>query len=959
MPGPFYFAWAGGAIEAQTTTVINGTTHGALLDTVGLVGDSGDANSAGRQLINLASTQGLEADNLYELQGPGIAAGTYFLFDDTILSGLPNSVNLSQAAGAHINASFVATRAVNVGVGLGTLTHGSSTITLADVNLPAGTYGIFGTGIGETDIPVITETGTTFTGGGGVMIIAAAFLVYNGAGTGQLAILAAQQHIRDGFDSFGQPTKITTYTVAQQPVRATASGQFALALSGFPTADRRLIDGIPASALTSLTPGLVYNISGNGIPVGATFVAPASGSTSLTLDQPATASDLNAILTINGPRTPDAPFNAAVHNRFDEDIVALEIAQEEGGLATLNMTIRNPKVGLLALGRNLWCWLSWDQNWPSGSPSLQPLFNGRLIGVPKLQADELVELQFLARPDDLTAQKFTLSESLKVLPYFDAVWLTLTPTPDTVLETYSSLYHVDRTSLQVTTSDILVGEAGTVAIGEDHAIYDRFSLSYGQPPLVATAVSGTVNWQQQAEGLLDVTGTIVSAFHAGGSGYSRPLYVGPFSTVFTSFPGSAWIVGGAGIIQCLCGDGLKSDWPKPGTSIGGGWSLSNLNDSQGSPLCYILDASMTAQGGWLTPATYDVNYTAAAPTDTAPTNVGLVTSTLSSYAVSFPLSAFKIRMHLEYRADRRRTETITAVIAAGVQRELSDSSESDRETISLTSEYVSQGIDPDGALPIGNLSYRSYFQTDRGARSFEYLLLAARAKMRARARAVDIAFAVNWATAVPITLRHSVTLTDRRLPGGTATGKVKSYRLSVRGGVMLGEFTIGCAIGTGSVETPQAGTLSYVNAGYVNPGYQIVTGMQEPLITGEIAYQTLDNFVVADDGLDLTHLTESMAVNECVVTNGLKTQMTRLNAFQGAVATTYGDPLSTMKTMTTTVTLDLKPVAGAEFHTDFFPAVTALTLPKTIDLSAAAGATLWDVNATSWDGATTGWDLPP
>jgi hypothetical protein len=41
-------------------------------------------------------------------------------------------------------------------------------------------------------------------------------------------------------------------------------------------------------------------------------------------------------------------------------------------------------------------------------------------------------------------------------------------------------------------------------------------------------------------------------------------------------------------------------------------------------------------------------------------------------------------MSLEFRANRKRTETVTAVVTAAVQRELSDSAESDREAISLT-----------------------------------------------------------------------------------------------------------------------------------------------------------------------------------------------------------------------------------------------------------------------------------
>jgi hypothetical protein len=40
--------------------------------------------------------------------------------------------------------------------------------------------------------------------------------------------------------------------------------------------------------------------------------------------------------------------------------------------------------------------------------------------------------------------------------------------------------------------------------------------------------------------------------------------------------------------------------------------------------------------------------------------------------------------------------------------------------------------------------------------------------------------------------------------------------------------------------------------------------------------------------------------------------------------------------MKTTVTLDLVPVAGAEFHTSFYPAISMLAVPKGIDLAAPA-----------------------
>ena len=918
MPGPFRFAWAGGVIQETQTVVTTGNTHGGVIESVSLVGDI-DAGSA--QLTNVASVAGLEEGALYTLSGPGIADGTFFIYDTSILVGAEGSINLSSAAtSTAASATCLATKAVVVGITAGTLTGGSNQVVLGDIDLPAGIYSLYGTSIGETAGPE-----------GDVMFVPAAWFAYDGAsGTAEMFTHVAL--LED-----------ETYTVYTQEVTATSSGTYSLGITGSPDADWYSVTSIPPAALTGLVTGLRYNIGGNGIPVGSTFVAPASGATAITLDQPASSSTLAAILTFTGPRTPDAGFDPVAHNREDEQIVAIELSQEEGDFATLTIDIKNPNVGLLALGRNLWCWLSWDRAWtPEGGAAadLVPLFNGRLIGVPKLQSGEIVSLQFLVRSDDYNAQKSDLVAALSVLPYYDPVWLTATGGPDTVLETYSALWHVDRTSLELTASDILQGEAGILTIGEDQAFYDSFALSYGSPPLTAVTVSGTVSWQQQGTGSLDITQTIVDGFAEVGSPYKYAfdLYLPPVETGAKS----TWKkTNGGGLISCICGDGLRTDWPAPGTSIGGGWSLSTENEGVGSPLCYCISA--TAPEGWMEPNKLYIRQSRQRTANTTSemtedeTTVAVYTEPWGNSWASFPINIYKVRMVLDWRADRQRTETVTAVLAGSVQRELSDSADSDSEDIALTSQYVGEGVDDGGQVPIGALTHRSYFQTDRGASSFEYLLLAARARMRSRARSVDITFGVDWATALGITLRHSVTYLDRRLPGGTATGKVKSYKLIVADGVAFGEFTIGCSVGTGEPSTAAIGVPAYVDDEYVDLGYQVISGGQTILLADELAYQPLDNFVISDDGLDLTNMTVDRAVNEFVVVNGLTEQMETLVEFDRTVAPTDGDAITEMGKMATACTLDMKPVTGTTFTTYFFPSVTPLALPKTIDLAASSG----------------------
>jgi hypothetical protein len=919
--GPFYFAWTGGAIQAATVLVTNGTLHGALVETLTIVGDT----LAGlAQIQNLASVAGLEVGELYYISGPGIAGGSIFIYDTGPGNQPDDSINLSAAATATATSvTFTLTKAVILGSVPSLLSQGSSTLEFGGLGLAPGVYRVAGTGIGRTDAPVNTTTGSspiTIEGQANVMTVPAAYIQYDGGASGaMLALVATAHHTTSWAGAPGPdvPSTVTTWSVAPQAVLATTSGTFPLVIGGAPETDFFTVDAIPPDALASLTAGLRYNISGAGIQNGSTFIAPAAGATSITLDLPAATSQLNALLTITGPRVPNAPFDPALHARFDEEVLGFEISHEEGGFATLHIDLKNPQIGLLALGRNLWCWLSWDQNWtPGGSatPDLLPLFNGRLVGVPALQAGEVVQLQFLARPDDYVGQKDTLNQQLAVLPYYDPVWLANNINPDTVLESYSALWHIDRTTLEVTATDVLQGEDGTITIGEDQAFYDSFSLSYGSPPLTQVTVSGTVEWQQQGDGLIEITDRIVSAFHDGGS---------PFAAVHAA---------GGGMISCLAGSGLKADWPKAGTSIGGGWSLTTLNDSKGIPLNYIADG-WKGMGGWMTPQYYNVVMAGWSLPPAGSSSSGQFFNPMGQLSIGFPINVYKIRMTLQYKADRKRTETVTAVMTADVQQMLSDTSDSDREAVNYSSQYVGQAIDANGLVPIGDLRRRSYFQTDRGAQSFEYLLLVARAKMRFRARAVDIAIGVDFPTVLGLGLRHSVNYIDRRLPGGQATGKVKSYRITVGDGGMFGELVIGCAIGHGNASIAAAGVNSYVDDGYVDPPYQILTGAQVALVNSELNYQPLDSFVIDDDGLDVANLTADTAINEFVVRNGLVSQLQTLSAFQNQVMPTWGDPISTMTTLTTTCTLDLKPVAGGEYHTDFFPSISALALPKAIDLA--------------------------
>src|SRR5215475_11565167 len=88
------------------------------------------------------------------------------------------------------------------------------------------------------------------------------------------------------------------------------------------------------------------------------------------------------------------------HLRWDENIFSFKLSQEEGNPAALTLTVRNPRVGLLGPGRKIWCWFALDCD---GTNLIK--FRGRLVGIPTDVFQELVTLDFVAKPIDLVAQK--------------------------------------------------------------------------------------------------------------------------------------------------------------------------------------------------------------------------------------------------------------------------------------------------------------------------------------------------------------------------------------------------------------------------------------------------------------------------------------------------------------------------------------------------------------------------
>jgi hypothetical protein len=539
------------------------------------------------------------------------------------------------------------------------------------------------------------------------------------------------------------------------------------------------------------------------------------------------------------------PFDEAMLVE-DEAIFDLDITQNEGEFAALTIEVANPYIGLLGPGRKQWCWLGWFDG-----VSVVALFHGRLYGAPDRLTDEVVRLLFVGQPSDYIARKAALAGELRVLPYWDPVWLEQNADdPDTVLEARSALWHTDRVSHELTISDVIDGEDGTIDVSEHDHFYDGVEVSFGGTPKRRITVTATITFTQQATGEVDLTAPLVLAFQAAGSPYAFPL-VGSYTA-----------------------DGLLTDWPKPNASLSGGWEMS-LNSS-------AFAASEVPSFPFAVRYTDKSDSTSIFGFDTLDALGNSIPGALAhdffinwkNFDVVFEISPIRTSFVCSYTAERKRSEIASFTLGASVQSILTDPAGSDEETLTFNSTFVDQPVDEDGALPIGDPRRNLYFATARGQLSLQFLMLVSRAKLRMSARAVKIKFEGTWEKfAEAVSCRKNVLLHDRRLPGGQAAGKIISYRLVASGdGNNFVEVEIGCSIGYGIVLPAAAEGVDTYADGY-SRDYTARTGGEVAVIPGELHYDDLaGSYVVDDDGVNLFDMTPPTVIKTLTVTDGVTEQ---------------------------------------------------------------------------------------
>jgi hypothetical protein len=575
--------------------------------------------------------------------------------------------------------------------------------------------------------------------------------------------------------------------------------------------------------------------------------------------------------------------------REDYEVLAFSLTQEEGQFANLELSIKNPRAPLL--GGLIWLWFSYSID---AAPAV-PLFFGRLVGIPQSIFEERVTLEFIARPRDFGSQKEAVADALRVLPQYDAVFVDeqRREDMDVVLEGYPYAWHIDRVSLEVSTSDVLIAEDGSINIGETDLLYRGFAINFNQVPLTSLDMEGVFNWDQIGSGEgIDITSHIIGNW-PNEAGYAAIGNITSFTL-------------------------QEADWPSPGSSLGNGWVV---HDTATCKAVYDLQVKTRATnftleidwGRWAdiggntgstrTTFTESIQYldvvppgsirlpaiatafTSEAKYSSPDPELG-IGSRLQSYNISsgstssvIPLHHLRPTLIVDFDANRPRAETIRFRMVADIQPILTLPGDDEVEIVKLNSVRLNNPLDPpeetDGDLlpPMRDPRRRSYVVTERGRQSVEYLLAVARAKLLKRSRSVQITHILTTDAALALipdlTLRKNVAITDSRLPDGEALGKLVSYRFALDGttGTLECAITIGCAPGRGGEVTEILGSPVYAGWDVMGPDVQESTG-------GYVAFEddltySPPLFLPDDDGVDfLSQLTvDDLILEELTVQN--------------------------------------------------------------------------------------------
>jgi hypothetical protein len=657
------------------------------------------------------------------------------------------------------------------------------------------------------------------------------------------------------------------------------------------------------------------------------------------------------------------------HQVMAEDVYSIQIDHAEGSTAILTLVLKNPRIGLLNAGRKLWVWLSW-----SDGTNTYPVFFGRLVGIPENIFGELVSLIFIAKPLDFDQQKFDIAQTLKELPWFDPVFVDsrLWDDPDAIVETRSIRWNCTRgedgASLAVSPSDILEGEDGIeVFIADQEVPNDSISLTITAPPLQQISVKASVTWDQT--GLTDVelpiqlpsqingfNESIYSDWPKPGAGLGGGWAAGKSTSAFDLF--SAHNAHTA-TFQFNFQNKEKTH------AVGDTMSVSHSKTFPIGPIGYSQKLTEHAQAGLIWPGggygTITTNwhtvFDGEGDNDDPDINIPYHYDNSTTNVVFW-----RIAPSLSITAEGgviKRNESILYTMVADIQAVLSlpdpaptkPSNPVETPGADVGKPIVGEaGTIAEAAPPIGDTSLASYFPTTRGLQSLENRLLWGRAQLRQGARVAQASWDCTFERALSLSCRKSARLVWDNMPGGQVEGKITSYQIfhNVNTGQRRGKLTIGATIGhngttTAVINTANDYIIDYITDQFVSSSDVIVSesslsdfGYSVPVAetyTGAFPLRYEDVVLGVTVNGSIQGQLDALSGNGPRYYTSTALSIEQQEASIAAAEQAIQDWL---QTVATSVHIELVPISGNGFETQYAIDVTPLKLPRTVDFEAAS-----------------------
>jgi hypothetical protein len=473
-------------------------------------------------------------------------------------------------------------------------------------------------------------------------------------------------------------------------------------------------------------------------------------------------------------------FDAQVHAREDEQVFDLTISEREGEFATATLTVQNPRIGLLAPARKQRVFISAEID-----GQVRLLFSGRVVGVPANITGEVIELEFIARPDNHAAVLSTFISQLKTMPQFHPALVSTEQQndPTAVLEGFAGLLHWDRATGDLSLAPIAHDGTQFVAYVDGAFMEDSLDVSFSSAPIDRVIIDLDVSYTQQ-----------VPVF-------SQPWFKNPDGAY-----GGEWsetiFSGASGRIETLTPEDFVASWFSPGDSIDGGWTVAG--------------AYLEVDG--------QERVTVTVPVSVAPPRDKTFTG--SSYPIDFFAHQLRGNLVLQGMYEQPRRELVTIDVQANLQPVV-EFGEPERMTLSAegadiaprTAFSISKSFRAPSASGDGYLTRVLSASIARAALTRPSLLTdlelaapiltAATARAVARlakaARCVTASFDMPFDQAVGLSVASVVRIADPRIPGGVMTGKVMSLDLELSGdGLCIARLEIGCSIGRAAIASTPA-----------------------------------------------------------------------------------------------------------------------------------------------------------